>query len=385
MKADVVIVGAGFAGASTAFHLSRRFGGAIVVVDKEALPGFHASGRNAAMVRQLAEDSDLRRVLVSSRRWYARIQDRIGFDPCGSLLLGKRRHLERLREPALVESAFRRGHEVQREFAVLRDYPFDSALYTPTDGVMDISALLQFYLEGARQRGVRLLLDCQVEGIGFEDGIRLETSRGTLRTRFLVNAAGAWAGLLGQMAGATAMPLQPLKRHLFILKGFSNGPPRRTFGWSLQDGFYLRRESGGLLFSLCDEEPGGILEPTVTPGITETLAEFVWRHLPALRNAVPARVWSCFRTRTSDDRFLIGWDPRLENFFWVAGLGGHGMAASWEVGRLAAERFAQRGEAGRSPFDPARFCDASGRRSVRSGPGSSHRTESSRSGSCSTD
>lgn len=355
MKADVIIVGAGFAGASTAFHLSRIFAGCVVIVDREAVPGFHASGRNAAMVRQVTEDSDLRRVLAASRGLYAQIRGHVGFDSCGSLLLGKRGHLERLREPALVGSAFRQPDEVRREIAVLRDHPFQAALYTPGDGVMDISALLHFYLEGTRQRGVRLLLNCRVNDIRVQEEFRLETSWGTLRTRFLVNAAGAWAGPLGQMAGATAMPLQPSKRHLFILRGFPKGPLRKTFVWSLQDGFYFRPESGGLLFSFCDEEPSSTLEPSVTPGITEALAEFVWKHLPSLRRAVPERVWSCFRTRTPDDRFLIGWDSRLENFFWVAGLGGHGMAASWEVGRLAAERFTQGGEARGGVFDPARF------------------------------
>jgi glycine/D-amino acid oxidase-like deaminating enzyme len=92
-----------------------------------------------------------------------------------------------------------------------------------------------------------------------------------------------------------------------------------------------------VLFSVCDEERCRSLEPTVSDEVAEQLAELIWRHLPGFQDAVQRKVWSCFRTKTPDDLFMIGWDPSIENFFWVAGLGGHGMGASWEIGRQAAD------------------------------------------------
>jgi D-arginine dehydrogenase len=128
---------------------------------------------------------------------------------------------------------------------------------------------------------------------------------------------------------------------------------QRPFVWNLERNFYFRSEIGDLLFSICDEEPSESLIETVSPDIAPRLAQLILSELPALREAVQKRVWSCFRTRTPDGSFVIGWDPQVTDFFWVAGLGGHGVGASWQVGRLAAERFA--GDKPSSFHDPARF------------------------------
>src|SRR5690606_22594171 len=88
----------------------------------------------------------------------------------------------------------------------------------------------------------------------------------------------------------------------------------------------------------CDEElETENFEESISDGISERLAELILSELPLLHNTVQRQVWSCFRTKTADGLFQIGPDPLLESFYWVAGLGGHGMGSSWEVGRKAAE------------------------------------------------
>jgi glycine/D-amino acid oxidase-like deaminating enzyme len=144
---------------------------------------------------------------------------------------------------------------------------------------------------------------------------------------------------VAQLADSANLQLPALKRHLFVLDDIPDLDPGQPFVWSLSENFYFRPESGGLLFSICDEEESTSLEPTVSPDISQSLAELVWRQLPALREATQREVWSCFRTKAPDNSFVIGWDTRWDHLFWVGGLGGHGMGASWEIGRLAAERF----------------------------------------------
>ena len=356
MKTDILIVGAGFAGASTAFHLSQSFEGSILVIDKEEVSGFHASGRNASLVLQSVEIPEIRRAVAASRVSYQQHAEAIGFRQCGSLLLGKKTKLERVREPAVVSSQYKFPEEVRSQIPLLEGHDFEAALWTPTDGVVDVSVLLQFYLREAQSRGVGLSLNHELKSVSRlrQGGYRIETSKGSIEAAYLFNAAGAWASQLVEMAGASKLSLLPLRRHLFVLGETGQPDPGWPFVWSLTHNFYFRAESGDLLFSLCDEEATDSLEPTVSPGISQALAELTWARLPGLRQATQKRVWSCFRTKSSDGRFLVGWDPAARNFFWVAALSGHGVGASWQIGRLAAERFLDPSHR-EGPFDPSRF------------------------------
>jgi glycine/D-amino acid oxidase-like deaminating enzyme len=350
-----LIIGGGFAGASTAFHLSEVHRGSILVIDREKVPGVHASGRNAGLIRQSVTDPMIRRAVAASQPHYAQHGSEVGFRPCGSLLLGKQSQLEEVRETQQIASVFRPPEEVRRRVPLLDGHPFEAALETPADGVTDIWALLQHYLQGARARGVQVRLDCEVRSISGPSPYRVETSRGPIEASALINAAGAWAPQIAEMAGATPLPLVPWKRHLFALEQVSGLQSEWPFVWNLDRPFYFRPESRGLLLSICDEERSAVLEPTVSPGISEAAAELVWKELPALRGAREREVWSCFRTKATDGRFVIGWDPSLERFFWVAGLGGDGVGSSWEVGRLAASAFADGETEPGGAFAPSRF------------------------------
>lgn len=334
---DVLIIGAGFAGASTAFHLSRNSDLSVIVLEKEELPGYHASGRNASLVLQSVAEPKIRRLLASSRHHYSRLAEKIGFKPCGSLLLGDSRQLEQVRDEA-IESSLLTRQEVIDRVPILEGHSFYSALWTPSDGVMDISRLLTYYLQEARNRGTRVQCNNAVTRIEGKGPFRVHTAAGTIEAAAVVNAAGAWALSVARMARASSPVLNAYKRHLFVLDRVDSIDPDWPFVWSLDRNFYFRPESGGLLFSICDEElETDNFEQNVSDGISERLAELIWDELPLLHNTVQRRVWSCFRTKTADGLFRIGPDPHLESFYWVAGLGGHGMGSSWEVGRKAAQ------------------------------------------------
>lgn len=359
---DLAVVGSGFAAAATAFHLSRRFAGSMVLLEKEKTPGAHASGRNASLLLQSVADPAIRRCAAASQRAYAEISETIDFARVGSLLLGDERRIESVRETEIVSSRRLAPEELRRRIPLLEGHAFEAALETPGDGVIDTWALLSFYLAEARERGVELVTDAEITRIDGGPPFHLHTTQGVIKARHIINAAGAWAADLACLAGVEPPPLRPLKRHLFVLDDVSSVPPDWPFVWDIQHHFYFRPESGGLLFSICDEEEQANRLETVSPGIEEALAEKAPRFLPSLTQATVRRVWSCYRTFAGDDRFVIGWDPEQEGFFWVAGLGGHGMGCSWEVGRLAA--MAYLGEDDRSdqektnPFDVARFAPA---------------------------
>jgi D-arginine dehydrogenase len=357
MQVDVVIVGAGFAGVATALHLSRSFPGSILIIDKEEVPGFHASGRNASLLLQSCAEPEIRMALARSRRFYQDVRDQIGFVQSGSLLLGRQDLLNQVLETDLIATEFLSSEEAQQRIPLLAGHSFEAALLTPSDGVIDIALLLQFYVRSAQSRGVRLKLGCQLLSVSRAARFTIETTLGSVESTFIINAAGAWAAEVAALAGASPLPLVPFKRHLFVLNSGNTVSQAWPFVWSLERNFYFRSESGGLLFSICDEEPSANLEPTVNPDISEALADFILAELPALHDSSQKKVWSCFRTKTPDGNFVIGWDRKLDNFFWVAGLGGHGMGASWAIGEDAARTFLQP-ERIAGYFNPSRFFES---------------------------
>lgn len=352
---DIAIVGAGFAGLSTAFHLSVADSASIVVLERREVPGAHASGRNAGMVLQSISSAPIRRAVAASDRVFHERRHEIGFEPVGSLLLGSTSTLEEVRDPGVVPSRWCSRSEARARVPLLEGHRFEWALETPSDGVMDVGRLLELYRAGAQDRGAELRLRTEVTGIdSVGDRFRIETPRGPLEAKIVVNAAGAWASSVGAEAGGQELSLRPFKRHLFVLEGLSL-PPGSPFVWNLDEGFYVRNESGGVLVSICDEEPTSTLAETPSPGIEEKLAGTLDGLVPGAAGARVRRVWACHRTKAPDGLFVIGWDTDIEGLFWVAGLGGHGMGASWEVGRLAADALLDPSTSRGGPFDPARF------------------------------
>lgn len=311
IDARIVIVGAGLAGASTAYHLHQLGERSIILLERERVAGVHASGRNAALVRSRLGDAALQPFASAGAHAIAH-ELPVPFRPVGSLLVGTGRPDEQVDVASFVPAA--RG----------------TGVHTPTDGVVDVAALLAHYLRGQDVR-----FSTTVHGWRpIEGGLELDTDRGALRAGTVVNAAGAWAGVLGDL------PLEPLLRHLFVTDPDPRVDPEWPFIWDVEHGLYFRPESGGLLICPCDESRRTPGDYTERWGAFELLVDKVDRLQPGLRAITRdlsiAHRWAGQRTFAPDRRFVIGFDPRQPALFWVAALGGHGVTTSWEVGRRAA-------------------------------------------------
>ena len=353
METDVLIVGAGFAGAATAYHLSRSFSGSVVVVEGEPEPGLHASGLNASMVIQPSQSEPVRDLCIRSRSFYQEHADVTGFNQTGSLMLGSMSFLESLQDPKTFQSEIRSTAATCRHVPLLEGHMFEGALWTPSDGIMDIRRLLRFYIRAATERGVTFQCGQRVSQIRLKKRFEVLTTSGKITADRLVNAAGAWATPLGEASGATPLQLSIFKRHLFVLDSSQSINPKSPAVWNLEKAFYFRPYMGGLLLCVCDAEQVHRLDSNIDLEIRQCLAEILWKELPALHDTEQREAWCCFRVFTGDGLPLIGPDPSLPGFYWVAGLGGYGMSASWEIGRLAALCIADNQAA--PQFDPVRF------------------------------
>lgn len=365
INADIIIIGAGFAGAATAWHLAGQKAGRVIILEREELPGMHASGQNASTLRQIEEDEVISRcafkgagfILMPPLHWGGLVKK------VGSLMLFKKTTggaAQKMLDVAGnigLDSKVVNKKDVGSRVPLLIDADFDSALWTSTDGVIDINELLWSYLRDAKKNGTELVLKHSVTGIKKNrDGTFLVTTeKESYCARHIVNAAGAWALQIALMAGALDIKIIPYRRHLYNTVPMNDVDVNWPFVWDIDDKYYFRPESGGLLLSPCDEEevPPGI--PSTSHSVREMLAEKLARSCPRLANLTIAKEWAGLRTFSPDRRFVIGADPKLEGFYWAAALGGSGVTCSHEVGRMVTDAMLNKGSEVPKEFGPARF------------------------------
>jgi D-arginine dehydrogenase len=368
MKAyEFVVVGAGFAGAATAYHLTRRGVKDVAILEQESIPGFHASGRNAAMLRQCVPEAHLAKLTHDGAEFLRHLPsdwpEPVSFKPHGSLLLGSGESWRKLQRDA--ETGRKLGIDVvswspdqaRRHVPVLDGAQFEGAIWCASDGIVDIHSLLSGYVKTAVSHGAEIHYNARVRAIRDPAGGDLEivTDGETIRAKTLVNAAGAWANVVASLAGAREMPLRPCRRHLFVSPPIDWVDSKWPFVWDVAHDIYFRPEGEGLLLCACDQTELAPCDPPVDESIKELLAEKIERFMPGLSGVSISRGWAGFRTLTPDGSFVIGWDPRMKGLFWVAGLGGHGMTTSAAVGALAADLLMSGGSQQAAPFSPERF------------------------------
>lgn len=359
----VIIIGAGFAGAATAWALGRANLGPGIIVEREPTPGEHASGRNAALVRVVEPDPVMLTLALRSVAHIGRLAEGRGelIRSTGSLTLADRGNLPRLEAAhaalrhAAVASELMPLRDARHRFAFLERMQFEAALWCPADGVADIHALLMAYLEQAKAKNFELHTGCGADRLLVEGSrvVGVAVGDADIHADVVVDATGAWAGLLTRER--SPLPLQPLRRHLY-----ASGPltyVRRSwpYVWLMDGEAYLRPEGDGLLLSPCDETPWPPGVPPTDPAIAIQLAEKLSLCAPGLVDLTLRRSWACLRTFAPDRRPVIGPDPVLQGLYHVSGLGGSGMTASAALGELAAAAVA-----GARPdwLDPATFAPA---------------------------
>jgi D-arginine dehydrogenase len=344
-----LIIGAGFAGASTARSLAAQGAGPGLILEREATYGVHASGRNAGLLKVTEDDPIVRTLAVRSAAELDRLASaepdllrRSGGLTLGAAALapGLRDVADQLRADGVACDVLTAAQARARWPFLERFEPrtFDTALWCAAEAVVDVHALLTHYLRVARAGGFTLRLDCAVTNLVIEAGrvVGVETPAGAIRADVVIDATGAWAGRLGRES--RPLPLQPVRRHLFVSGPVAGHTRALPFIWVEGADFYLRSEGDGLLLSPCDATPAEPGLPSTDPAAAELLADKLARHAPGLGDLVLRKSWACLRTFAPDRRPLIGWDPDRPGLFHVAGLGGFGVMTSAAVGELAAAR-----------------------------------------------
>ena len=341
----ILIIGAGFAGAASAYFLSQIPGLKIRLVEREVTFGLQASGKNAAMLRQAVSDLQTARRIQETLRF---LQDPPAdfrkfslFEKTGSLLLGDKQKLTRLYEnlqkvggcsqwvstkklptalPSWLQAVFPANTEID-------------GLFCPDDGIIHLKNFLGGLLAGAEQRGVEIFYHHEVTEI-LPTGHFWQIRHGAekFQASAIVNAAGAWCDSLIRMAGLKELNLVPHRRHLFMSRGWKFCNEGLPLVWDVEREVYFRPDRKEVMLSPGDETPHPAVSPPLDPGAESLLVEKLHQAFPGLAPLSFGERWACLRTKNRDGTMCVKKLLEKPGYFTVAGLGGHGVGASMGLG-----------------------------------------------------
>lgn len=347
-QTEVVIIGGGVMGASTAYHLAARGLTDLVLLEKESFFGTGATGRCAGGVRYQFSTAVNIRLSQASLPMLDRFPEEIGQAvdkrPCGYLFLltneadvaAFRRHIA-LQHRLGVPSEWLSGDDVRRWLPQLQADDVLAATYCAEDGLVDPNGVVAGYVAAARRLGARLLTDTAVTGLDVEgSGYRVQTTQGEIRCRQLVNAAGPWAGVVSDLLGVP-LPITPIRRQWLSTTALPDLQPDFPFVIDFAQSLYFHPEGEGLLtgMSNANEQPG--FDQRVDDAWELVHLEAAIERLPLLERAgLQSRLAGLYEV-TPDAHPIIGVVPGPAGYFVVAGFSGHGFMHGPIAGKLLAE------------------------------------------------
>lgn len=347
MVYDYVIVGAGMAGVSLAYRLPEE--AHVLVLERESHAAYHSTGRSAAMFVETYGTETIRALTVAGNDFFshppAGFSDQPILLPRGVLYVGT------AEQQGLLDSQYQDWHEqgldvsrLSAEEALamvpcLDPEQLAGALYDGQGQDMDVHALHQGFLKGAQTKGVKLRLDTEVLSAKWDGEcweVQLNSEPTPLRTRVLVNAAGAWADTLAERCGVQALGIQPKRRSAFLFSP-PEGVDHREWPAVIDIGeeFYFKPDAGMLLGS-----PANADDVDAHDVVAEELdvATGIYRieERTQLRIRRPSHTWAGLRSFAPDGELVIGQDAQCPGFFWLAGQGGYGIQTAAGASLLAA-------------------------------------------------
>ncbi|HEV8261031.1 MAG TPA: FAD-binding oxidoreductase, partial [Burkholderiales bacterium] len=357
--AQVVIIGSGIIGCSTAYHLARAGFKDIVLLERAKLTSgskWHAAG----LVGQLRTSANVTQLLKYSVELYDKLEKETGqatgWKRNGGLRLAcNQERLTEIKRQATTAHSFGlemhvlSAAEAKALWPIMDSSDVVGAAFLPTDGQGNPSDITQALAKGARMHGVRIVEDCPVIGIQTNNGrvSVVATSHGAIRTEIVVNCAGQWARHIGRFAGVN-VPLVSVQHQYIVTEPIAGVPKNLP---TLRDPdrlIYFKEEVGGLVMGGYEPDPIPWAEQGIPEGFEFQLLDENWDHfeqhmkhalarVPALENAGIKQLINGPESFTPDGNFILGEAPEVRGFYVGAGFNAFGIASAGGAGRALAE------------------------------------------------
>ena len=342
---DFLVIGSGIAASSIGYFLAPH--GRVVLLERESQPGYHSTGRSAAMFIASYGTPQVRGLTQASRAFLDQPPEGFADVPIlsarGTLFVATPERADLLDEHcALLQAMSPLWRRLSRDQSlamvpVLRGERLLGSAYEPDASDIDVHALHQGYLKGLHRHGSQLVCDAEASHIEREGkGWRVSAGGREYRAPVLINAAGAWCDQIAQMAGVRPIGLVPKRRSAFI---FAPPPGIDVARWpsvvGADESWYFKPDAGLLLGSPANADPVDAQdvqpeELDIALGIDRI------QTMTTLQIRRPTRTWAGLRSFVADGDLVGGFDANAAGFFWVAAQGGYGIQTSAAMGQACA-------------------------------------------------
>jgi len=343
--ADVIVIGAGIAGASLAYELAASH--RVLLLERESQPGYHTTGRSAALFTETYGNAVMRALTRASKAFLA--EPPAGFAsapllaPRGTLLVARDEQLPDLQRAheecsALVDNLrWCSAADVRALVPCFAPRQVAAGLLEPDAMDIDVHALHHGFLRGMRARDGALVCNAAVRALGrYRHDWRVQTDAGEFAAPLLVNAAGAWADEIARLAGAAEIGLVPKRRTAITFD-----PPEGAASahWpaviDIDEDWYFKPDAGRLLGSPADETPSPPCDAQPDEYDVAVLVDRLTRFTTLQVPRIHAR-WAGLRSFVADKTIVAGFDAQIDGFFWLAAQGGYGIQTAPAAARAAA-------------------------------------------------
>ena len=365
-SADVVVIGGGIMGASTAYHLARRGCTNVVVLEAAEMFGLGSTGLNAGGIRyQFATPVNIELSKLSigmMERFADEMGQEVGLRRCGYLfMLDRESDLAQFRVNVALQNSLGVPSRVvsQTEIAELAPQVDVTGIiggtWCPLDGLVDPNSLLQGFVSNARRLGATLLTSTPAVGIDVAGGRvqRVITKDGSIDTETVVIACGPWSAQVGAMAGID-LPIQPIRRQIAVTGAIPHLRPDFPFVIDFSRALYFHREGAGILTGMSNRDEEAGFDTRVDGEWRLHHIENAMERLPLLGDAEIVAEWAGLYEVTPDDQPILGRIPAVEGLLSCAGFSGHGLMHGPAAGMLMAEEILD-GRARTIDIDPLRW------------------------------
>jgi len=350
--ADVVIVGGGIVGASVAWHLTEAGCRNVLIVEREAHQGKGSTGKSMGGVRAQFSTRPNIQMSLHSIPFYAGFEERLGH-PSGYRAQGYLfvatlpKHLDYLelnqklqKSLGLQQVRMVSCEEITEMVPQLRCDDVLGGSFCPMDGFIDPYSAMVGFIQGACEQGATIWRSAEVTSVTRSASAvaGVETTRGPVSARIVVNAAGPWAREVAALAGL-ALPVEPMRRMLIPTEPFDVVSHQIPMVVDMSTGFHFRPESLGFLLAWNDPEEKTGFNLEFEPSFIEKVLTLAADRVPCFENLAvnPKRAWAGLYEMSPDHHAIIGEVPELKGFYCANGFSGHGAMHAPATGRIIAD------------------------------------------------